>query len=286
MSYTPNNPNVYLTAMSSCFAAVASGQVANGDLIVADYGAASRIADAFGQAVDTAYGSANTPSSFEIAVLAQIVEAMWATRSPNLFPFRFSPGNYTALANSVVAALASALAQVVSEISDPNLGSGTVITTGTGEAVLAAFADNFVPTETGKLLFAAAFGPTASGVFTVDVNLEINSSVANDQVVAEFFLVENLTAITGGHQVAPGIFRLPTSTTPTATGGTILYATGGVAVSGVTGNNCSLHASGIPLTATKGVLAALACFVFSNNQNASQWVVGGTINIQERAFAG
>jgi hypothetical protein len=115
--YTPHNPCVYLKAFVGCLAGL--GSSGPFDSNPADFSGYARMADAYAQAFDAAWGAA-VPTDFEEALIQEASEAAWYAHSPLENGVAFTPGSYTTIAKSVIARVQEGNAQVVSEGIDPN----------------------------------------------------------------------------------------------------------------------------------------------------------------------
>jgi hypothetical protein len=135
MSYNPHNLCVYVKALAGCQAGLIGCRAYPIDPNEVDYVDPAERADAFAQAIDTAWGSA----SYTNADLDQIfgaAQAIWANgRSPVSGAAGLTAGGYTSVALGIVAATQAGTAQIVAEGINPNgCGSGGGVTTVTGTA--------------------------------------------------------------------------------------------------------------------------------------------------------
>lgn len=127
MSYVPNNSAIYIAAMRGSAAGVGATLqplAAN----AASYQAIAQKADAFAQAVDTAWGP-NPSTNLENALISDAVQSMWSNAWPQLSQANVNvPASYAAMAAAVVALAIECNAQVVGEGINPNsTASGQVV---------------------------------------------------------------------------------------------------------------------------------------------------------------
>jgi hypothetical protein len=119
MSYTPNNVCVYTKAFAGALAGLgASGKYIT-DPVAVDDAYYARMADAFAQQFDTAWGAA-VPTTFEEDAIVESSEAVWEGRSPFENTVAFTPGAYAGLVNGIIALVQQGNAQVVAEGVNPN----------------------------------------------------------------------------------------------------------------------------------------------------------------------
>jgi hypothetical protein len=119
--YTPNNPPVYLRAVTGFMAAISAA--ATSDTAAGNYTLYAQMADAWGQQVDTLWG-ASAPTNLELDLIETGSSALWTGRTPPATDVALSPGNYTQTAEALIARVSQANAQVVSEGVDPNATGG------------------------------------------------------------------------------------------------------------------------------------------------------------------
>jgi hypothetical protein len=94
------------------------------------------------------------------------------------------------------------------------------VVTPTEETILPA---PFQPGALGKVLLVADVTPTRTGLLLVSVNVTIVEDAAGVPGLALFF-VDDLTGITGGTLLSPGLTAEPTSTTPAFSAGVPVFA--------------------------------------------------------------
>jgi hypothetical protein len=156
MAYTPHSNGLYLAANAGALAGLGVVTYLT-DATQGDYFAPAQQADAYAQAIDTAFfaliGAA--PTAYEINACRECSERAWANRSP-LQQNATVPGAYTGLANGVVALIVEGNTQVVSEGIDPNSGGGGGGTSVTGTG--------YWHSTAGALDAAAAHGTQAGQV--------------------------------------------------------------------------------------------------------------------------
>lgn len=127
MSYVPNDSCVYLAAFAGGFAGIRASGTYLTDVTQADYTFPAEQADAFAQAVDTAWAS-STHAAADLQQIQSICQGVWIGRSP----LKSDNGNsisaaaYTELAEGVVAAVKAGTAQISAEGIDPNGCNGGV----------------------------------------------------------------------------------------------------------------------------------------------------------------
>ena len=121
MSYTPNNVPVYLAAYN----AIAGFYDAQFQHPV-DY---AELADAWAQALDTAWSSA-TYTGLELDLIGSCSVVQWEGQPPAPDGHRYDPTAYADAAADVIALVKAGNAQVVAEGIDPNGGGGGAVLAG------------------------------------------------------------------------------------------------------------------------------------------------------------
>lgn len=223
--YTPNNVCVFNKAITGCQAGLIASRAMPFDPYEADYVDPAERADAFAQAVDTAWGAA----SYTNADLDQIFaasQAIWANgRSPVTGAAGLTAAGYTSLAVGIVAATQAGTAQIVAEGIDPNgcggggSSSGTNATRNTASGVIGAAqsitfdAPAYTPLTTGFALIMIAYNGTVSNAGDgVIIQPRINAASANNASNANSSggdeaagVAYGLQAITAGVAFTPGV---------------------------------------------------------------------------------
>jgi len=120
MNYNPNNSAVYLAAIAGSLAGIAASGQYLSDANEADYMYPAEQADAFAQAVDTAWG-AHTSSNVEILAIQLASQAVWQNgRSPLNSAVSTLESSYTKIGAAIAALVQAGNAQVVLEGVNPN----------------------------------------------------------------------------------------------------------------------------------------------------------------------
>ncbi len=124
MSYSPNQPCVYLKAMAGFLAAMANPGIPDGSQ--GDFTTYAKMADNFAQQVDTAWAGQGlgAPTGFQDDMILTASEELWSRRSPLENSLAFNPKNYTGAAAEVIAKAVAGNAQVVAEGVNPNACAG------------------------------------------------------------------------------------------------------------------------------------------------------------------
>jgi hypothetical protein len=278
--YTPNQTSVYLKAFAGFLAGITAA--ANTDTGQGDYTLYAQMADSYAQQVDISWGI-TFPTSLELAMIAQVSEAIWENRSPNSGIDAVTPGSYTQVAQAVVARVLQGNAQVVSEGINPNGGNlGSYVIS---PNAVTTFATNVVPGTSGKLLAVAFLAPEATGVLSINANFTITSNaVATEDIAVTAIYVPALTLVTAGTPIAPGLIATPTSVTPAqnspsaVTQFTTIEAT--ASVSGTFTATATI--AGLPCVAPTSVRAGIV-FVLQSTNNTSALTVLGSIAVVERS---
>lgn len=123
MAYTPENVNVYLRAFVGCLAGLGASGHYLSDASPLDYTPQAQWADAFAQAIDTAWGS-SAPTNAELYAIQLVSAAVWIGRSPLEKTESGFYEAYESLALGIVALVQQGNAQIVAEGIDPNAGGG------------------------------------------------------------------------------------------------------------------------------------------------------------------
>lgn len=109
---------------------------------------------------------------------------------------------------------------VITEFAD---GAGSEVARVVTPNAETIFATDFSPSDAGTLFMALDITPEASGLLIISVNIAIVAE-GTDQPSCAMFYVDDLTAITGGTLIAPGITAVPTATTPAFGAGVEVFA--------------------------------------------------------------
>ena len=142
------------------------------------------------------------------------------------------------------------------------------------------------PTTVGKLLAVIDITPKQTGLLLVSANFQIVADGVDFPQIAMLW-EENLTAVTGGTLLAPGLTdgNLGTlATTPdVVSGGTEVYsAAAPTAVFGAS-NYVNIAFAGIPFELTAGVRAAVGFFGISTGSETG-WTVSLTASAVEQVM--
>jgi hypothetical protein len=135
------------------------------------------------------------------------------------------------------------------------------------------------PGAAGQLLAVIDITPTSTGLVLVSANFGVIPASADAPQIAMFF-VEDLTAVTGGTLVSPGLTTHPTSITPALPGSGEVFATADTAETIAAQLVASLTFAGVPVQLTVGHRAGIAFFAVSNGTIA--WTVGMSISAVEQ----
>jgi hypothetical protein len=171
MSYTPNNPPVYLAA----FAGAVTGLGAR-DNPIGDVAYSANMANAFAQAVDTAFGD-GAYTGLDLNTIRSASQAAWQTRSPLSDPQSLNANAYVTLADEIVALALQSDAEVESEGIDPNAGGGggggggettVIVTDTTGAYTVKAAYNAMVDTTTGAIATLTLGTGALGSTFEVD----------------------------------------------------------------------------------------------------------------------
>jgi hypothetical protein len=191
--YTPNNPSVYMKALAGCLAGLGGAGKFLLDPIAADYSIYARMADAYAQAFDGAWGTP-VPTVFELDAIEAASEGVWQGRSPFESAVAFVPNAYSGLVLGAIALVKEGNAQIVNEGIDPNAGGSppplgpnaflnqpTWVVDPSNVSGLAND-NNAGDTEAAPLLhyreIARRWGTTSPVITTNDVDMEFMSDLA------------------------------------------------------------------------------------------------------------
>lgn len=217
--YTPNNTTVYLRAVAGCLAGMAAGGRYLTDTTPGDYTGYAQAADAYGQAVDGAFG-VTVPTAFQLELIQEISQSVWGGRS-GLPSAGALAGSYTGIGRAVAALAIEGNAQVVSEGVNPNVGSATALVNRVSTPSAGSAISPLTPGGAGAIAAVMDFTPSVGGSGKVLAGYAITGATSgNDTLPMAIFSVESLTAITGGTSVPgfPGLTLEPTSITPAPSG--------------------------------------------------------------------
>lgn len=131
----------------------------------------------------------------------------------------------------------------------------------------------FEPTAAGKVLVVADITPESTGLLLVSVNLSIIEDAAGTPGIAVIFL-DDLTAVTGGTLIAPGLTAEPTSTTPSfSPGGVVIMAVQEATFAAAQPNNAVLTIAAAPVQVTVGHRVGI--FVVAVDSSTQNWTALG-----------
>jgi hypothetical protein len=125
----------------------------------------------------------------------------------------------------------------------------------------------FQPTDVGKVLLVADLVPQTTGLLLVSVNLDVIEDAAGAPAIAAF-LVDDLTAVTGGTLIAPGLTEEPTSTTP-AFGGPPIFSTEQASFAAGNPHQASLTLASCPVQAVVG--HRIGIVIVASDTAAQNW---------------
>lgn len=156
--------------------------------------------------------------------------------------------------------------------------SGNRVITPNAEALLPGLP--FQP-GTGKVLLVADITPQSSGLLLCSIQLAIVEDAAGVPAMALIY-VDDLTAVTGGTLIAPGLTVQPTSTTPAFGAGVAVFAVEAVTFNdGINPNNAILTFAGIPVQAVEGHRSGI--IVVAKDSGAQHWTgVTATVSVVEQ----
>lgn len=167
---------------------------------------------------------------------------------------------------------------VITEFADGGGSEGVHLQTPNAQST---FASAFVPGTAGKLIAVFDFTPDDTGTMRLNLNLSADASIA-DQPELVFFLVADLTAITGGTLIAPGITAAPTSTTPAAETGVEMWSVAANSFTvGETADGVFLVAAGIPAQCVVGTRYGIAVVMASQTITTSFGTVSVSASLDE-----
>jgi hypothetical protein len=221
MSYVPNVTAVYLRAFEGVLAAFAEpGPKAPTDI--------AEMADAFAQAVDTAWG-ANPVTTFELRAIQSMSHSTWSDRSVLEHAGAYLAGSYQAEAIALVVAVQAGNAEVVEEGINPNDPSGL-----TPYSLFFALmpGDNAATVAVGAPVAFPQNGPTNGAAVRADNFTFTLPNTGDYEVDCQVSVTE-----AGQLQLALGGAGLPNTVAGRATGtsqiviSTIIHATAGQVLS-------------------------------------------------------
>jgi hypothetical protein len=155
-------------------------------------------------------------------------------------------------------------------------GAGAHIQTPNTETLFAA---SMAPGPAGALLAALDVTSQTTGRLRVSVNVALIASIADEPEIALTF-VDNLTAVTGGVAINAGITAVPTSTTPSASGGVAMFATAQATFSLGGTLDAFITLADIPLQVTVGHRIGIGVFLASPN-SATLTEISAAITVDE-----
>jgi hypothetical protein len=278
MSYTPINTPVYLHAFAGALAGLTSS--ATTDISPNDYVIYAQMADAYAQEVDIAAGG-STSVALTLLILQEISESVWSTRSPLPSPANTQPGSYQQVALSVLARVLAGLEVVSSEGINTNNANSSLarVVSPNLETLLPS---SFSPTSSGKVVAVVDITPSAAGLMLTSINMAIVASAPDDATLIAFF-VPNLTAITGGTLVAPGLTFAPTSTTPLYTDPSSVIMLSAVEPTEVVGgaNIGTVSMANLPVQATPNKRCGIVFVAVSPNNTTWTSVAVSTAVVEQ-----
>jgi hypothetical protein len=118
------------------------------------------------------------------------------------------------------------------------------------------------PGPGGALLAVLDITPNVAGRLRVTVTVALDSSAPDTPEVALVF-IDNLTAVTGGTPIAPGITAGPTSTTPPASGGVSMFEAASPTFTFGANTVAFVTLASMPLQVTPGHRVGIAVFLAS-----------------------
>jgi hypothetical protein len=219
------------------------------------------------------------------------------------FTFRLASNNLTA---RDIAALTTALEAIVPSFPNPDETSATVFSDETdarewisalytiqanGETTVSTTRVVTPNAETpltapfapgaGKVLLVADITPATSGLLLVSVNVALIEDATGVPGFAIFF-IDNLTAITGGTLLAPGLTEEPTSTTPAFGTGVLVFSTEAPSFNdGSNPHTAVLTLAGVPVQAVVGHRTGIV--VLARDTAAQNWTsVAATVSVVEQ----
>jgi hypothetical protein len=130
------------------------------------------------------------------------------------------------------------------------------------------------------VLLVADITPTTTGLLMVSVNVAVIEDAPGVPGLALFY-VPNLTAVTGGTPIAPGLTDQPTSTTPAFGAGTLVWTTEQDSFNdGVNPNNAIPVMAGVPIQAVVGQRSGI--IVVARDTAAQNWTsVAASVSVIE-----
>lgn len=305
--YHPNNTPVYLRAYAGFIAGV------TGAALVTDAGSYTlyaQMADAWAQAVDTAFGP-GTPTGFHLVAIEHGSQAVWSTRAPLEASQAILPQAYVQAATGVVARALRGNTQIVAEGIDPNNtggggggggGGGSTTTTGvfarpaigTTSTVGVADTTGAVPGATGATIGgvgpylvtarSAASGVGAITLFNTGGDPTGSGTIASSSAVtfgAATLPFASAKQATGQALVAVNGAQTPTGVTPvTHLSSYAVDPTGATdSTAGVRAAIAAAGAAGLPLYCAAGSYNTHDLIVISASiELRSQYGVGPLFN--------
>jgi hypothetical protein len=120
-----------------------------------------------------------------------------------------------------------------------------------------------------KVLLVADITPQSSGLLIVSINVDVIEDAPGVPGIALFY-VDDLTAITGGTVVAPGLTAEPVSTTPAFGAGVAIFAAEAISFNdGANPNTAIVIMAGIPVQAVVGHRSGI--IVVAHDTGAQNW---------------
>lgn len=142
----------------------------------------------------------------------------------------------------------------------------------------------FQPTSAGKLLLVADVTPQFTGLLLVSINLALIEDATGTPAFAIFF-VDDLTAVTGGTEVAPGLIGEPTSTTPAFGSGVPIMAVQEPSFAGSAPHQAILTAASVPVQAVVGHRTGIV--VVATDTSTQNWTaITAMVSVVELTNAG
>lgn len=142
----------------------------------------------------------------------------------------------------------------------------------------------FQPTSAGKLLAVADVTPQFTGKLLVSVNIALFEDASGTPAFALFY-VDDLTAVTGGTVIAPGLIGEPTSTTPAFGAGVPIAAVQEPSFAGSAPDQAILVMASIPVQAVVGHRTGLV--LVATDTGTQNWTgITAMISVVELTNAG
>ena len=284
--YAPNNVSVFTAAFAGATSGMGVGAAVLTDPTEADYNPICTIGLAFAESFDTQWQAAGPPgvNTLVIDMIQSCCEESFAGRPCHpVGPPLTVVSNWTQLSNAIIALVRAGsdtvTGQGITPVPFPASG-GALVTTPNLEHTIASF----LPGVAGRIVAVADITPVSSGDVFVNANLSVNADAVDVPAMVLFYIAD-LTAVTGGTPIVsphPGITELPTSTTPVATTGVVIFATEEATfVDSNAANAAVLQIAGAPVKAPVGHRAGFVLFAKSNNEG-THWVSGLSMSVSER----